>query len=421
MSNSDDSHDNQSTERVTEDIADNAAAALAGLEELAKLDDGTMKRIEELERKILYRQFYFPGDTAVKRYPGLGTDIPGKVKYDQIPGDRDLFSRWDPRYLDDYIGQAQQQGFHRHFLYFNGTDIQTIDFTEAKDILLPCLINNDVDTTRAGCNAEMIYGILVGLRYMNKVKAFVKEFGKTLGLSEGIVKDILKNGDQWVESCEIKLQSFIGQTRSDFINKDIGYQAYDQKYAFDIAEYAQEWRDAQAKYQEYKNKIWQILKQTNAINICTNNVSGIVQGNATIQQANDCQMRIGDIVNSKDEISSTTKDGTNDQTSLERDNAQNEVIAQMADELKKHGEEIAKYKVDNEERQQSEQITSEDNVQNTSDEKSTNKHDKTSMVIGIILIIIGVVIIIGGVIHWKSSRKSVETIDESLVHDHVDI
>lgn len=378
-------------ERISEDIADNAASALAGLEELAMLDNGALAKIEELEKQMFYRQFYFPGDRAVKRMPGLGTDTKD-VKYDQIPGERDLFTRWDPRYLDDYIQQAQQNGFHRHFLFFDGSAVKTISYDEAYDRLHGCLNGTSVSKV-GGCTEIEVYGILAGLRYMGKLDSFMSEFKSDLGLSKRQVEQMINlYGAEVVPTADKQLMKVIGQSSKDFISKDYGWQAEDQVYAFDIAQYAKEWYEMQDVYREYKNRIWEILKNTNALNLCTNRTSGIQVGDVNIQQTMDCAMRIEGVSH---EMSAGKDDGVKDEK------------APVSDEVKDDEEKVSEVKGDEEKvsevkeepstaTQAAPQSPAQEvaKVEEVKEEPTVVEEEDDSMkMIAIILIVVGVIVI----------------------------
>lgn len=399
-------------QRITEEMADNAAAALAGLEELAMLDNGALEKIEEIEKNIFYRQFYFPGGEAVKRMPGLGTDT-ATIKYDQIPGERDLFTRWDPRYLDDYIQQAQQNGFHRHFLYFNGMDVKHINFDDAYEKLLTCLSSSGVKTNVGGCSNDEIYGILAGLRYMGKLDVFMDEFKKDLGIAPAQIKQLLNiNGSSIVSAADKQLKRVIGQTSSDFINKDYGWQAEDQTYAFDIAQYTAEWNEMQEQYKEYKNKIWEILKNTNALNLCTNRTSGIQVGDVNISQAMDCAMRIGDVTSNASEEAVTTSDGT---TKTDKNSGVSEEELEAAkkkqEELDAQQAELLKQMEELKQQQEAQKLKEEEAKLKAEEEaRKAEEQSKNTLIIVVVLIVVGLLIMGISAYFLLSGKKKEETV-----------
>lgn len=273
---------------ITQKAAENAAAGVAGLKELAMLDDGTLADLERIEQEIFFRQFYFPGGPAVLRLPGLGTDVPGKYKYDQIPGEKYMLDDWDPRYIPQYIQQANQQGFHRHFLYFNGSSVETISYDDAADKLYYAIEGRGFRES----DSKVVYGILSGLLYMNKMKTFCDEFKGKLGKTKADLEQHAMLGRDLVSIADQQLKKVIGQSKDTFIKQDNGWYTRDMKYAFDVEKYAREWEQKQVIYQEYKNKIWEILKNVQNLNLCTNNTSGINIGNVSIKQETECLMKI---------------------------------------------------------------------------------------------------------------------------------
>ena len=78
---------------------------------LQNLDAGVMDKLENLERQILFRSYYFQGGTPKKFVHGIGKDT-DKIHYDNSTDKRDYLREWNPRYLDDYINQARQYGYH---------------------------------------------------------------------------------------------------------------------------------------------------------------------------------------------------------------------------------------------------------------------------------------------------------------------
>lgn len=378
---------------ITKEIAEQASSAMAGLEELALLDNGALSKIEELEKKIFYRQFYFPGDAAVKRLPGLGTDTKD-VKYDQIPGDRDLFTRWDPRYLDDYIQQAQQNGFYRHFLYFDGNDVKSISYDEAFERLHGCLNGTGVLKGVGGCTEANVYGILAGLRYMDKLDSFMKEFRVDLGMSKKEVEQMINlYGADIVSVADKQLKRVIGQTKDEFIGKDYGWQAESIEYAFDVSQYAKEWNDAQEEYMKYKNKIWEILKNTNALNLCTNKTSGIQVGDVNIQQAMNCAMRIANEVDEKKEI----EEVKNVDADVKEDEVKNvDVDVDVKQNEVKETEDVKNEEKENENEE----------VKKDEEEVIEETSDTGMNVLSIVLIIIGLILLCVGWYYLKVDATS---------------
>ena len=288
-----------SNTEITSEEIDTAAKALSAVPGLKDLDAGIVAKLEKLERGILYRMFYFPGGIPPKYITGVGKDTP-EVHYDGHTEQRYALSDWDPRYLDDYIMQAKQNGFHKHFLYYDGELVQHISFGEAIAKL------GVVDPT---LHPFVYYGILEGLTYMNKVPSFLADAGVELQLTETIIKNQLNAvKNTLVPKIDRAINAVIGQSKDDFIKNDVGWLASDEAYAFASDLYPQ-WRAMQDQYNEYKNKLWEALKEIDNLNLCTNNVSGILVG-ANVQQSMECLQTINghknDLASGSTPTSSTT-------------------------------------------------------------------------------------------------------------------
>lgn len=298
-------YDEDAKPRISQDITDNAAAGIAGLKELAMLDNGALARLEEIEKFIFYRQFYFPGGVPVLRISGEGQSKPGFYEYDQIKGERYVLDDWDPRYIEEYITQAKQNGFHRHFLYFDGLEINTISFDNAYTKLYFALEDDHFKKEYA----DEAYGIIGGMLYMDKLKYFFDEYSEKFGMTAKEFEQIAKiYGKTITDRCQTQLQRLTGQSPKDFVNKNYGWYSQDMKFAFDVKQYAKEWEEKQAEYNEYKNKIWQLLQKTQNLNLCTNRTSGINIGNVNIQQSMNCAMQIENNMKAGAEIKLETEE-----------------------------------------------------------------------------------------------------------------
>jgi hypothetical protein len=272
------------------------ANATAGLEELKLLDGGLLTKIEDLEKNIVYRRFYIPGGPPKKLLPGKGTET-DTVKYDGITGTRDVFEKWDPRYIDDYIQQARQKAFHKRFLYFDGDDIRAASFASASnelkvvDFTTGLYMGDKNDSVRT----RRVYGLISGIQYFDKLTLFTKDYADQLGITTAGWKKAILNADNIVKTATNHLQDFIGYTADEFKNYDNGFMVgSDRKDLWFADDLMDEWTELQEKYTEYKNRIWEILQNTNALNLCSNRVSGVFVGDAPITQSLNCIQQIGD-------------------------------------------------------------------------------------------------------------------------------
>jgi hypothetical protein len=301
----------EAVEKIKNTDADKQAIATAGLEELKLMEGGILTKISDLERDILYRSFYFPGGIPRLIKPGIGVDT-STVKYDNIMGNRDIFSRFDPRYIEDYIAQARQHGFHKNFLFFNGSNIEHSDFAGARIAL-----RSAIDFTTGEYLGETdtasiykVYGIISGIEFMDKRSSFIEEYATALGITTNGWKKTLLNGDRYVSQCYLKMGDFIGQTKDEFISNDFGISiGNNRKDLWFAGDLMQEWESLQVKYEEYKNRVWEILKNIDALNMCSNITSGVYVGTPTITQQLQCAQQISETAQ---ESIAENKDATND-------------------------------------------------------------------------------------------------------------
>lgn len=267
-------------------------AALA-LSEL--MNDSTFQEIQEIEKQVLYRKFYFPGGIPKLRVSGgdggdVGMLDGMEVEFDGMSvesGLRDPFDHWDPRYLKEYVMEARQNGFHKNFIYYDGKDYKTINFYQAGNVLKKCV---DWSTGKiyedGACDKYEVVGIVGGLIYFDKVDSFLESSGIAGGKKSLFNKMYVTNGDL-VELSVEKLEALIQQSRKEFKENNFGWMANSNKFAFDSAQYLERWIGLEKKYEEYKDRVWKILEGTNALQLCTNKVN-VVGNNITIQQEMSC-------------------------------------------------------------------------------------------------------------------------------------
>ena len=268
---------------LSESELSDAAEAISMIEQIGRLDDGNLQKIETLEREILYRKFYFPGGTA-------------KLKVQDNNEDSDLFTKWDPRYIQEYIISAQQNGFHRWFLYHDGSEIKQANFTDAYVTFLECVdFENYKFPFKSSCNSDTPYGMMAGLIYFDKVQSFIDEYGENLGCTEKSFSNASAKGNNKISVYLSKISSFIGQTEKNFKYNDIGYTVRDDKLSF-AGDLTGEMEKHKREYEEYKTKIWNILSGVKALNLCTNKTSGVFVGGVTVTQQMQCVQRINEAI-----------------------------------------------------------------------------------------------------------------------------
>lgn len=278
--------------------------AVVGLEELKLLDNGILSKITELEKNIMYRRFYFPGGIPRKLIPGVGVDT-DKYRFDNISGERDVLLHWDPRYLDDYLQQEQQNGFHKHFLYFDGKQIVSASYVLARtiimdkiDFMMGLYLNNFASVSEL----YKVYGIVGGIEYAGKTENFISEYADVIGITKKGWSLVLIYGDRFISQVIKQIENFVGQTQNEYQTYDFGFMAPDNRKDLWFADnLMEEWEKLQDQYNIYKEKIWAILEKTNVLNLCSNYnmFVGVNLGNISVNQAFEC---INNITKSEEEV-----------------------------------------------------------------------------------------------------------------------
>lgn len=279
-----------STIMAKEGTENDASFALSQL-----MNDSTFKEIQEIEKQILYRKFYFPGGIPKLRVVGNGVNKKtDEFEYDgtEEGSDKDPFDHWDPRYLKEYVMEAKQNSFHKNFIYYNGIDYKTMNFYQAANVLKKCVNWSTGKIEEDGaCDKYEVTGILGGLKYFDKINSFLESNPEVAGGKMSLFNKVyVINGDLINLSVE-KLESFIQQSEKEFKENNFGWMANSNKFAFDSAQYLERWMNLEKKYEEYKDRVWKILEGTNMLQLCTNNVN-VTGNNISIQQEMSCIQKV---------------------------------------------------------------------------------------------------------------------------------
>lgn len=304
-----------STISAKNDTNINASMALSQL-----MNDSTFREIQEIEKQILYRKFYFPGGIPKLRVVGQGVNKKtDDFEYDQSLEGSDPFDHWDPRYLKDYIMVAKQNGFHRNFIYYDGNEFKTMNFSQAAETLKKCVnwSTGKIDTEGA-CDKYEVAGIIGGIIYFDKVSSFVEETRLAGGKTSIFNKVYTYNGDLIIPTIDKIANGLIQQSEKNFKNNNYGWMANDNKYAFDSAQFLSRWIELEQQYNEYKERVWKILEGTNALQLCTNNVN-VTGNNITIQQEMSCMQMIAGAENEKEETKEVVVDDKGKTTTKTKD------------------------------------------------------------------------------------------------------
>lgn len=276
---------------IVANVKANSASMSTGSEALLQLmNDRTFQRIQEIEKQLLYRRFYFPGGSPKLRVAGTGKDT-DEVEYDGSSANVDPFDHWDPRYLQEYITIAQQNGFHRWFIAIIADKFTPVSFTQAEEMMRQCINwTTGVIAEDGACNSTDICGVIAGLIYFDKIDAFFDEM--QIGSKDMFNRRVRVINNDIIAPLVSKIANvLVQQSQANFKSKNYGWMAQDNQYAFDSAQYLTEWKELEVKYDEYRAKVWEILTNINALELCSNNVN-VTGNNITIQQSMSCVQNI---------------------------------------------------------------------------------------------------------------------------------
>lgn len=275
------------------DTKNNASMSLMML-----MNDKTFQEIQEIEKQVIYRRFYFPGGE------------PKKI----IVQSKSELKRWDPRTIDEYIVLAKQQGFHRFFIYYNGFDFKHISFTQAATVLKNCI---DWSSQRifetGGCDKLDVCGIIAGLIYFDKVDSFFEEI-TTIGANKTMFNKLCDAYADIIDPMIEKIANvLVHQTQNNFKKNNYGWMAEDDNLAFDSGKYVAQLVTLKAQYEMYKDRVWKILEDLNALEVCTN-YTNITGNNLSIDQKMQCALSISQSAPAQTNIPSVQASSTQEPT-----------------------------------------------------------------------------------------------------------
>lgn len=258
----------------------NMTGAAASIEQLMNGD--TYQKMKNLEQKIVFKKFYFPGNDVVLKV----TDNP------------DSLSKWDPRYIQDYVEQAKQNGWYRWFVYYRPATNTTeggwkpMSTTDAeKELSYYIDIDGMPFDKKDQWGLEYVASILASLVYFDKLKILTDKY--SYYFEPDTLINAVGNYTSLMYKYLEKLIGLIGQDSDEFIREDRGWMANSNYLAFDSEYDAMELAALEKEYNEYKAQIWEILKNLNVLQLCTNitEVTGI---NVEVSQVATCVQQIGD-------------------------------------------------------------------------------------------------------------------------------
>ena len=271
--------------KYNQNDASSQGAAIA-LQQL--LADDVFTKLSNLERQIDYRRFYFPGGVPEQK----------QLKEGQIiktgPG-------WDPRYLEEYIGDAKQYGFHRWMLAPIGTTSLS-EFTPISYATMDQYLKSSVNwakgyTIKQGYTAANIAEYVAPLVYFDKLQDYVDNYKGVFTDADAFKEWI----DQYLGSEYDKVMDLLkvqlGHSADEFKTLDAGYYAPSESQAFDAAELTVEFEKYKSQYETYKKKLWDIISKSTVLQLCFN-YADMTGDNINISQTLECNQSIGDNNNS---------------------------------------------------------------------------------------------------------------------------
>lgn len=246
------------------------------------LADDSFNKIRALERDIEFRKFYFAGGVPKLKKRKAGTVSVG--------------NNWDPRYLQEYIDQAEMNNFHWWFVKLtdeSGGRIEPYSFPKAWNDIQSGMNVTGNKKPNGHVSLIKLRTIFVGMDMFNKFDAFAEyvEEASGVNLGSGMMDDMYENlGESECQKLISKMTIWVG-TKSKLQKQDTGYYNMDDAMAFDSVELLKQWTKYNRQYEEFKKKLWKILEENPVLQLCTNNAQ-ITGENIKIEQTMDCYQQI---------------------------------------------------------------------------------------------------------------------------------
>ena len=257
----------------------NLLDAMNNISEYDGMDGGIVDMMDDVEQGLMWRMYYFPGGRTKRWISGVGVDT-DEVHYDGITGDRDIFAEYNPRYLDQYVIQSQQNGWYNHFIYFNGKTVEHTTIAEAAKYLSSGIVD------------DRYYGYIAGLVFFDKLELMIVEYEDRYAFdADELISELERS--QLMHNCDAKLEATIGVTKKQFLTSSSGWLAQDNKFCF-AKDIWDKYQSVLAEYEMYREKLWESLSAKPCFQLCTNVTKGIFIGNVTISQATECEGMMAD-------------------------------------------------------------------------------------------------------------------------------
>lgn len=267
-------------EKLNEKDVENITKTVASFDELALTSKGFMEKLDEIERNLNYKRFYFPGANVRLYVEGEGKDTKDVHYISSVQS-----TEWDPRFLTEYVNKARNEGYEKHVIYYSpfSENWETKDYGEIWQILKDYYdpIDNDlknlaslsvVEQTK---NKDAISSAIASLEYFDKMDDFIN-------FSEiKYMKAIQGKYSSRIKFFKDKIKSDLTRkSEADFKRLDYGFFAPKQ-LAFDAEKEIAEYEKYQKEYEDYKAKLWEMLKGISNLQLCASSISGIQQASGS--------------------------------------------------------------------------------------------------------------------------------------------
>lgn len=266
-------------------------SAINSIDSLRAAYSSELSKIEKIDQEIAWRRFYFPANNLYLIQYGEGVNTP-TIHYVEDSAKR----RFDPRVYEEYVDIAAAQGFEKEFIYIDSSNVaRSCSFGEAA-----LSLNNMVQATKGSEThpyvreeekADDVVAILSGLYFFQKMDMFREYVTDSEDNSNSYIKKVY---DDLVKAWKNKIhevgkyKTLTNLTMKEMREQDLGYYA-PQSLAFGVTELVQERLQYESVINEYRKKIYNILKDLDSLVLQGNYISGIwniVNSDVNINQTN---------------------------------------------------------------------------------------------------------------------------------------
>lgn len=327
---------NEKLAELNDGEKESVVSALSSLEPLMMLNKDVLDKLEQIDKELVYRRFYFPGGTPKLYMKGDQADT-NEIHYVQDNTD----GGFDPRFIKDYIAEAKQNGFHRHVIVYNpsSSKYEAKSFDQLKNLLQTYYINDKtvdyirnsrgVTTFEKQVKQESMAALFASLIYFDKYELFMNEFKREFKPDQ--MEKVMTYYDDFIQNELYRLSDVIGQSAEDFVKNDYGWMG-PESLAFDASIFVEDYAKYKVEYDKLKDQIWQWLSQITSLNLCANRVSGIYQASDEAQinltQMSNCYQSVKSAMENETETEKTDENNkpTSDSTENNSDKTGSDAI-----------------------------------------------------------------------------------------------